>query len=231
MDSKWSLKFGRIAHHEHREKEIADLLQRADAVVINLGTVNETFLALCLHVCKLANELKKPIILDPAGAGASRYRTHAGLALMQDYNIAIIRGNASEIMALSGVDSASYGVDSTKTSHEAMQSAQALSQQYGAAIVVSGKSDVVIDHARMSQHQRGSAFMSLVTGMGCLLSAVLAAFHAAQPDRYQAANVATLFYSLCGEMAEKKSPAPGSFRMQFLDALYTIPSRGQYEKQ
>src|SRR5438876_768146 len=98
------------------QQEIDDLLELANSVVINLGTLDEKFIALCEYVCGVANQLKKPIVLDPVGAGASHYRTNTGLNLIRNYGIAIIRGNASEIMSLSGVSMKTKGVDSTTQS-------------------------------------------------------------------------------------------------------------------
>ena len=72
--------------------------------------------------------------------------------------------------------------------------------------------------------------MPTITGTGCLLSAVIAAFHAIEKNRFEAAKMATLFYGICGEIAANKAHGPGSFRTQFLDALYFFPDRGQYEK-
>lgn len=202
------------------QQDIDDLMQHARALVINIGTLDEPFIKLCRQACQLANQLNLPIVLDPVGAGASAVRTDTALSLMHDYRIAIIRGNASEIMALAGLSRHTKGVDSMAASAHAIDSAKTLSSQYHAAILVSGKIDIIVDKALLCQHERGSAFMPMVTGSGCLLTAVVAAFHAVNPDRFNAASQAALFYSVCGEMAEKKSSGPGSFKVNFLDALH-----------
>ena len=214
----------------HSEQETEDLMQHANSVVINLGTLDEKFIKLCKQTCKIANQLNKPVILDPVGAGASRLRTEACLSLINDHRIAIIRGNASEIMTLSGSLSKTKGVESREETSNAITSAQALSKQYDTAIVISGKIDIVIDHDTISQHDRGSPVMPTITGTGCLLTAVVGAFHAIEKNRFAAAEIATVFYGICGEIAEKKSNGPGSFRTQFLDALHSIPSKNDYEK-
>lgn len=213
------------------ELEIEELLQHAKSVVINIGTLDEAFVSLCKRTCQMANRLNKPIVLDPVGAGASQYRTETCVSLLSDYSIAIVRGNASEIMALSGSLNKTKGVDSAAESHDAVESAKTLSKKYDTAIVVSGKMDVVVDADSISQHDRGSALMPYVTGTGCLLSAVVGAFHAIENNRFEAAKIATVFYGICGEIAEKKSNGPGSFRIQFLDALHAIPNEDQYEKK
>ena len=211
-------------------QEIEDLLQYAKSVVINLGTLNKDFITLCRKTCEIATQLNKPIVLDPVGAGATQLRTETCMSLINEYNISIIRGNASEVIALYRLSYMTKGVDSLSESKHAIESAKIVSKRYKAAVVVSGKTDVIIDNESIDQFDRGSPFMPLITGTGCLLSAVIAAFHAIEKNRFEAAKMATLFYGICGEIAENNANGPGSFRTQFLDALHFIPDRGQYEK-
>lgn len=207
------------------EEEMEDLVKISQVVVINPGTLNPAFVSLCKQACHFANQLNKPIILDPVGAGASRYRTETCKALLNEFDIAMIRGNASEIMALFNASQKTKGVESLLASEQAIDAAKNLSETYQAAIVISGKEDFIIDQDLMAKLDRGSPLMPSVTGTGCLLTAVIAAFHAVEKDRFTAAKIATLFYCLCGEIAAKKAEAPGSFKMHFIDALHTIPER------
>ncbi len=204
-------------------QEIDDLLQLANSVVINLGTLDEKFITLCEYVCRVANQLDKPIVLDPVGAGASFYRTNTSLNLIKNYRIAIIRGNASEIVSLAGSMIKSKGVDSTVQSEFAIESAKILSSSFDAAVVVSGKTDIIVDADSISHLNHGSSLMRQVTGMGCLLSATISAFHAVENNRYDASVLATAFYGLCGEKSEKKSVGPASFKVNFIDQLNLIP--------
>lgn len=204
------------------QQEITDLMQHAKVVVINLGTLDDKFIALCRHTCVIANQFNKPIILDPVGAGASRYRTDICRSLLNDYDIAFIRGNASEVMALLDVTQKTKGVDSTMQSNDAIASAKTLSKQYNAAIIISGKVDVIVDQDLVEEFDRGSPLMPTITGSGCLLTAVIGAFHAVEVDRFQAAKIGTLFYGICGEIAEQNAKGPGTFRAEFLDALYSF---------
>jgi hydroxyethylthiazole kinase len=201
-------------------REVEDLTKLSRAVVINLGTLNEEFIALCEQVCCIANQLKKPIILDPVGAGASKYRTKTCLALINKYNVAIIRGNGSEIMALAGSDIVTKGVESSVNSNTAIEMAKKLSRQSNGTIVLTGETDFIVDHDMIYQSKRGSPVLPMVTGSGCLLSAVIGAFHAVEKNRFDAACAATVFYSVCGEKAADKSQSPGTFKSHFLDALY-----------
>lgn len=212
-------------------EEIEDLLQHTQSVVINLGTLHNDFITLCKHTCKIANQLSIPIVLDPVGAGASQYRTDTCMSLINEYPISIICGNASEIIALSGASFKIKGVDSLSESNHAIKNAKILSKRHNAAVVISGEIDIIVDDESVDQFNRGSSFMPYITGTGCLLSAVIAAFHAVEKNRFEAAKMATLFYGVCGEIAENNINGPGSFRTQFLDALHCIPDRGLYEKK
>lgn len=202
------------------EEEIEDLVKIAQSVVVNLGTLNKEFVKLCEHVCEIANTLKKPIILDPVGAGASSYRTEICRHLITNFSIACIRGNASELMALTNLSTTTKGVDSTLETTEILDYVSTLSHQSNAIIVMSGKIDVIIDGDCIMKSERGSPMMPLITGTGCLLSAVIAAFLSAHPNRFEAACAASVFYGICGEIAEKNSTGPGTFKIHFLDALY-----------
>ncbi len=106
------------------EQEIEDLLQWAQAIVINFGTLDDAFIALSERACIIANQLNKPVLLDPVGAGASNYRTETCMKFLQQYNLSIIRGNASEIMSLAAVARLTKGVDSTMDSQQAIESAK-----------------------------------------------------------------------------------------------------------
>ena len=211
-------------------QEIKELMKMAQCVVINIGTLDDNFLTLCHHTCQIANQLHKPIIFDPVGAGASQYRTQACMEIIRNYNIAILRGNASEIMSLVDSKILSKGVDTLANSQDAISAAQTLTDKYNCCVFVSGKCDLILHASQMSKIERGSALMPMVTGTGCLLSAVVAAFQSIEINSFKAATSAGLFYSVCGEMAEEKSQSPGTFKSYFIDALNTIPMRGHYEK-
>jgi hydroxyethylthiazole kinase len=209
-------------------QELEELVNLASAVVINIGTLTDEFVDLAMQAGKVANALKKPIIFDPVGAGATVYRTSTCQRFLDTFDVAIVRGNASEISALSGGGSSSRGVDTSVSTLDAVDSARRLAADRSMTVVMSGAVDVIVDADRMEQVRRGSEMMSLFTGSGCLLSAVVAAFHAVHTPCFEAACLATYYYAVCGEMAARQATSPGSFRLHFLDALYARPSRGDY---
>ena len=211
-------------------EESADLMKICASVVINPGTLDEAFIKLSEHVCQQANAHSKPIVFDPVGAGASAYRTATCKRLLDTFTIAILRGNASEIMALAGHTHTSKGVDSTSETQYAIDSAQLLAQKYQLTVVISGETDVIVDTHSTKQVFYGSALMPMITGTGCLLSAVVGAFQAVHSNSFEAATAATAFYGMSGNIAGRSATKPGSFKVAFLDALYTLPNRDDYAK-
>lgn len=210
------------------QEEMEDLINIAHAVVINIGTLNEPFIRLCEHVCSIANQLGKPITFDPVGAGASRYRTQTCLSFLEQFDFAIIRGNGSEIMALTGCAQSTKGVDSSVATQYAIENAQGLAKRHQAVIAISGEIDVVVDTHHTQHFHRGSPLMPMITGSGCLLTAVVSAFHAVHESAYEATAAAVEFYSVCGELAAKRAEGPGTFVGYFLDALSFLPKQADY---
>lgn len=210
-------------------QEAHDLTRIARAVVINIGTLNDAFIRLSESFCGEANRLGVPLILDPVGAGASRYRTRTCLNLLSRFKFSIIRGNASEIMALSGSHQSTKGVDTTMSTQSAIESAQSLASHHQGVVAISGQTDAIIDASQIRLFDRGVPLMSRITGSGCLLSAVVGAFHAVHASPYEAACSAVVFYGICGEMAARRTDLPGSFKPYFLDGLSLLPEGVDYE--
>ncbi|KTD76598.1 hydroxyethylthiazole kinase [Legionella waltersii] len=210
--------------------EMDDLVKISNSVVINLGTLHEEFIALCHKAGIAANGFGKPLILDPVGAGASHYRTATCLDLLEQHQFSIIRGNASEIMALCGSLDNTKGVDATISPELAIEQAKQFSLDKNIVIAISGKTDVIIAGNQMAICDRGSSLMPLITGSGCLLTAVIAAFHAVHTNLFEATAAAITFYGVCGETAAAKATGPGTFKIHFLDALSQLPQRENDDK-
>ena len=200
------------------DKELDELIQLSHAVMINLGTLDRDFIKRCHHASKLATHYQKPIILDPVGAGASVIRTQSARELMR--YAAIIRGNASEIRSLIEDKNKTLGVESACPTEHAKASARQLAQLLACTVVVSGAEDFITDGEREDSLHFGSPLMPLITGMGCTLTAVIAAFQAVLPESYTAAQQATSYFGLCGNATHLKTTQPGTFRSIFIDELY-----------
>lgn len=198
--------------------EIEELVIISQAVYINIGTINKEFIKLIRSACIEAKKYRKPIILDPVGVGASEIRTET----IQDILpfIDIIRGNASEILAINNQYYKTRGVDSTHKVVDTLQAAKAIASQYNITVMVSGADDFVTDNNRQQILSFGSDLMSLVTGMGCSLVAAISAFRAINPVSYEATLYAACYFSLVGQMTAISAKAPGSFKTLFIDNLY-----------
>ena len=171
---------------------------------------------------KKANELGHPVILDPVGAGATSQRTEAALRIIEQCSPTIIRGNASEIMALVDVGIKSKGVDSSASSDDALESAKRLAAATGAVVVISGETDYITNGTDVYTVEGGSPIMTSVTGMGCTATAVVGACAAVVADPMVAATAAMALMSLAGERAAEYSRGSGSMQINFLDELYNL---------
>lgn len=208
-----------MAHALH---EIKDMVNLASALVINIGTLSEEWVESMIIAGERANKRGIPVVFDPVGAGATSYRTKTALRIIETCKPAIIRGNASEIMALVDKDIVTKGVDSSATSNAALQSAKALAQKNSCVVVISGEEDYITDGVRVESVIFGTPLMAKVTGMGCTATAVIGAFTAVASNVFEAAVQAMLIMGIVGELATEKSDGPGSMQVHFLDCLYNL---------
>ena len=196
------------------------------ATYINVGTLMPIYEETLPRTAKALFETKKPWVLDPVAIGIGELRTKLLLGF-KEYKPSVIRGNASEVIALAGLwgleggtdQSAVRGVDSTDTVNAAREAAVALAKYTGGAVAVSGKTDLVTDGETVVYSYGGSRFMEKITGSGCSLGGV-AAVYATAASPFIAALTATAVYNLAGKRAELRACAPGSFQTAFLDELY-----------
>ena len=128
----------------HAEEEVEDMVNIASALVINIGTLSEKWIKSMFKAASQARKRNIPIVLDPVGAGATDYRTRTARQLIEQVPPTIIRGNASEIMALQDREARTKGVDSMATSDRALAAARQLNQRYGSVICVSGETDYIV---------------------------------------------------------------------------------------
>lgn len=206
----------------HAVEEVEDIVAIASTLVINMGTLSPQWVeAMELSMSK-ANALKKAMVFDPVGVGASAYRTETALKLAETYRPAVIRGNASEIMALAKLSTNTKGVDSTTGSENALEAAKALSKQLGNTVVISGATDYIVTDTRVSKVTSGSPMMAKVTGMGCTATSIIGACLAVVIDHHDAALHAMEIMGQAGNLAASKANGPGSFQLHFLDALYQL---------
>jgi hydroxyethylthiazole kinase len=205
----------------HASEEVEEFVSIAHALVINIGTLSSSWVAGMRLAAGQARALGKPWVLDPVGAGATQLRTSTALQLM-GMKPAVVRGNASEILALAEANRATRGVDSTDSSSSALESGKKLARSFGTVITISGAIDYVTDGQRVLQVENGHEMMTRVTGMGCTATALIGAFLAVQPDPMVASAQAMAVLGVAGEIAASRAAGPGSLQLHLLDVLYTL---------
>lgn len=206
----------------HAKSEIHEMVSIAHSVVINIGTLDEYGAESMIIAAKAAHSLKKPWILDPVGAGATGFRDEI-LHQLLPYRPTVIRGNASEIIALAKANTiVTKGVDSTAKSDEAINAAQYLVNQHDTIVCISGATDIITDRQQTSFIRNGHHLMTKVTGLGCSATALIGAFAGVTEKYFEATAAAMALMGIAGELALLESKGPGSLQVNLLDKLYTI---------
>lgn len=206
----------------HAENEVEEMVAYAGALVLNIGTLTDAWVAAMLKAGRRASALGKPIVLDPVGSGATSLRTETAKSILTWTKVSVVRGNASEILSLAGRDAATKGVDATDSMEDAGRAAGALARELGTTLAITGPTDLVTDGRRTLVIEGGHGLMPCVTGTGCSASALVGAFLAVDPDPVSAAATALAFFGLAGERAGARSEGPGSFQIHLLDTLYNL---------
>ena len=202
------------------------LANAGGATYLNVGTLLPIYEETLPRTARALHEAGKPWVLDPVGIGIGSLRTKL-LEQMKEFKPTVIRGNASEVIALAslwgieaGVSAQVRGVDSTQAVDEARDAAVALARFTGGAVAVSGEIDLVTDGVQVAYSHGGSHFMAQITGSGCSLGGVCAVFAACAETPFAAALAGVQAYNLAGARAQERVDAPGSFQVAFLDELY-----------
>lgn len=196
----------------------------AGGVLVNLGTpYPDTARAMTAAVAG-AGAAGTPWVLDPVAAGALEWRTALAGDLMAAGSPAVVRGNASEVLALAG-GAGGRGVASVDTAEQAAEAAAALAREHGTVVAVSGEVDHVTDGTRLVRLGNGHPWLTQVTGAGCALGALMAAFAAVTEDRLVAAAAATATLTVTADRAAAASSGPGSFAVSLLDELAELSPR------
>jgi hydroxyethylthiazole kinase len=206
----------------HATEEIEEITAIASALVLNIGTLDASWIASMEKAGAAARSLAKPVVLDPVGAGASRLRTHTAARLLAEARPVIVRGNASEILVLAGAAVSTKGVDSTASSDSSLEAAARLAREAECVVVVSGPNDYVTDGTRTLRLGGGHPLMPRITGMGCQATSLIGALAAVNPAPFEAAAHAMACMAVAGEMAAERAQGPGTFQAHFLDALHNL---------
>ncbi|MEN8690407.1 MAG: hydroxyethylthiazole kinase [Desulfobacterales bacterium] len=206
----------------HAIGEVEEMVSHAGALVLNIGTLTEEWVAAMIAAGRKATEKKIPIVLDPVGSGATRLRTESARKILSQTRVSVLRGNASEILSLQDENSRTKGVDAVHGVDEAARTAGILAAELSSTLAITGPVDLITDGRRVVRVANGHPLMASVTGTGCTATAAVGAFLAVDPDSVSAAATALAFFGLAGEVAGDSATAPGSFMIKMLDALFTI---------
>lgn len=204
----------------HAREEVAEFAALSHALTINIGTLDQAWADAMQMAAEVMVRHQRPWVLDPVGVGATQFRQTVCARLLT-LRPTVIRGNASEILALAGVAAVGRGADSADAVTAAESSARDLAKQTGAVVAVSGPVDYVTDGNQAFHIHNGHALMPKVTALGCSLNGVIAAFCVDQ-EALPATVAAMAFFGLAGERAAQDVAGPGTFQSAFLDQLHTL---------
>lgn len=212
-------------------EEMQELANISQALSINTGMLNTSQLAAILIAGQAANQAGIPVVLDPVGIGATSFRQQAVKQLLRQIHLTAIRGNAGEIATLGGYDWQMTGVDVGEGYADLPQVAREVAQHYHTTVIISGSTDIVADENHVVYLNNGSPLLTQVTGSGCLLSAICAAFlgvRGAAERPFNACIEAVLTYTIASELAEQQlihqqgAAYCGAFAIALLDQLSII---------
>ncbi len=229
-----TLALGALPVMAHAVQEVEEMARAASALVLNIGTLSDEWVAAMMLAGRAANRAGVPVVLDPVGAGATAYRTETARNLAEDLELAVVRGNSAEIATLVGREAEIRGVEAVGAeggAELAWEAARAL----GCVVAVTGPVDYVSDGARSFAVANGHELLASVTGTGCMSTAITGCFLGVRPDDpLEAAAEALVALGVAGEEGARKAKGPGSFHVALYDALFsldplTIDSSARYE--
>ena len=214
-------------------KEVEEITSICAGLNINIGTLNSRTIESMVLAGKKANELGHPVVLDPVGAGASTLRTETANRLLDEVKFTVIRGNISEIKTLASGSGTTKGVDADisdkvtdENIDEVISFTKELSRKTGAVIAITGAIDIVSDDKKAYVIRNGHPMMSSITGTGCQLSAMTAAYVTANKENtLEATAAAVCAMGFAGEIAHKRlSELDGNstYRNYIIDAIYNM---------
>ena len=199
----------------------------ADALSINLGTINEHQATQIRTVLRAATPLK-PLVLDPVAVSAVPSRLKFAHSLLNDFHFDVIRGNASEIAALVEADTTSHGIDAGKVPNQ-VQIAETCARRYHSIVVLTGETDLITDGQVIYENPFSAEMLTMNVGSGDMLSSIIAAFLGTTTNTWDACIVATVLVSAAGVLANRYSVGLGSWQVQFFDQLSIMDTKALLE--
>jgi hydroxyethylthiazole kinase len=218
-----TLALGALPVMAHAREEVEEMVGLASALVINIGTLSPLWVEAMVAAGRAANERGIPVVLDPVGAGATRYRTETAKRLLTEVDVTVLRGNPGEVGTLVGADAEVRGVESISVGGQPADLAREAARKLGLVASVTGTVDHVSDGETVLAVQNGHQLLATVSGTGCMSTAITGCFLAAKADEpLEAAAEALAAFGVAGEDAAAVASGPGSFHAALYDALYNL---------
>jgi hydroxyethylthiazole kinase len=222
-----TLALGALPVMAHAREEVEEMVGLAGALVLNIGTLSPHWVEAMLLAGRAANERGIPIVLDPVGAGATRYRTDTARRILDDVDVTVLRGNAGEVATLVGVEAEVRGVESIGGAGDPAELARDAARTLGLVASVTGPVDHVSDGERTLAVANGHALLAAVSGTGCMSTALTGCFLAAKPgEPLEAAAEALAAFGVAAENAAELAGGPGTFHAALYDALAALDPDG-----
>ncbi len=218
-----TLALGALPVMAHAREEVEEMVGLAGALVLNIGTLSPHWVEAMVAAGKAANAGGLPVVLDPVGAGATRYRTDTAKRILADVSVTVLRGNQGEVATLVGVAAEVRGVESMGAGGDPAELARSAGRSLGLVASVTGVVDHLSDGERVLAVANGHELLASVTGTGCMSSALTGCFLAAKPDEpLEAAAEALAAFGVAAEDAARDAKGPGSFHVGLYDALAAL---------
>ena len=217
-----TLALGALPVMAHAPEEMEEMVGLAGALVLNIGTLSAHWVEAMLSAGWAANARSVPVVLDPVGAGATTFRTDTARRILDEVDVAVLRGNAGEVATLVGVAAEVRGVESTSVAADPADLAREAARSLGVVASVTGAVDHVSDGERVAAIANGDPMLARVTGTGCMSSAVTGCFLAVAETPFDAAVEALVAFGVAGEDAARRARGPGSFHVELYDALAAL---------
>ena len=226
-----TLALGALPVMAHAREEVEEMVALAGALVINIGTLSPHWVDSMLAAGNAANAKGIPVVVDPVGAGATRYRTETAKRLLDEVNVTVLRGNPGEVATLVGVEAEVRGVESITGGGDLAELAREAGRTLGVIASVTGAVDHVSDGESVLAVANGHELLATVSGTGCMSTAITGCFAAAKPgEPFEAAAEALAAFGVAGEDAAAEARGPGSFHAALYDALYNLDPAGLDER-
>jgi hydroxyethylthiazole kinase len=218
-----TLALGALPVMAHAREEVEEMVVLAGALVLNIGTLSPHWVEAMIAAGKAANASGIPVVLDPVGAGATRYRTDTAKRILSEVEVTVLRGNQGEVATLVGVAAEVRGVESIGAAGDAAELARTAARTLGLVASVTGGVDHVSDGERVLAVANGHELLASVTGTGCMSSAITGCFLAVKRDApLEAAAEALAAFGVAGEDAASDAKGPGTFHVNLYDALAAL---------